>query len=114
MKLDALIAAVPSIQSGVYRHWEGNLYWVPGIVSLDEESGRYRVLYRALASNVWWAREYADFVSRGKIVTAVIDNQRRDSFVVGEYSGRRFTRVGGFGLYVGLRVTDAWRGWLGV
>lgn len=53
----------PGIRPGIYRHYKGGLYFVPGLVAIDEATAEPTVLYYSLAMRVWIHREHASFTS---------------------------------------------------
>lgn len=100
MELEPAIARLPKIPSGVYQHYRGGLYWVSGVVSIDEESGKYRVQYWSLVKRVWWGREYVVFVEWADFSPPLIYNPDRRPTP-------RFVRLGGRLLWWWIRLRYA-------
>ena len=99
MGVEAAIAGVPSIRSGVYQHYRGGIYWVPGVVVIEEETGHYRVIYWSLKKRVWWARPFKQFTEFVQVEQTAI------------WRTLRFERIGGRGLWWVLRLRYALGGW---
>lgn len=51
----------PKIRAGIYRHYKGGLYFVPGIVAIDEATGKASVPYYSLSMRVWIHRFHEEF-----------------------------------------------------
>lgn len=62
MGVESAIAGVPTVEPGVYEGYEDERrYWVSGQVSIDEESGAYRVVCFDIIKRRWEGRLYDDF-----------------------------------------------------
>lgn len=53
---------LPTIEAGLWRHWRGGLYLLPGTVIRNEATLEPHVLYYSMELKAWWSRPYADFV----------------------------------------------------
>lgn len=89
------MADMPVIRPGLYRHYKGGLYAVPGVVLIDEKTGKPQVLYLSLSERVWIGRDYDEFASGVKLH---LEPDERDSAKTGRSVWRlgtekRFERV---------------------
>ena len=57
---------------GLYLHWRGGLYLVPGVVVADEADGTPRVPYYSLRKLIWWSRRPEDFGFVGQLGPGVV------------------------------------------
>ncbi len=52
---------MPRAVRGFYQHNHGGIYFVPGIVEIDERTGEPRVLYFSVGDRVWITRAFEEF-----------------------------------------------------